>query len=317
MAFEVPKIPYSGRIKEVVLGKGDKAVKVGEASAYPFYLFEGEMPNIPKIAWEVYDFPPEEGAWPETLLEYYKDVLDDPVAWAKKSIEEYKADIIALHLVSIDPNGLNRKAGEATEVVKKVADAIDVPMIVWGCGTVEKDEEVLRMVTEACEGKNLIIGPVVEGNYKKIGASAIGYQQTVIASTSIDINLAKQLNVLLGSLGVPEQKTVIDPTIGALGYGMEYSYSIIERIRVAALTQQDEKLQLPIICNIAPDVWKIKEISLTEKEEPKMGDEKKRGILIEAISAWVHILAGGDVIIMRHPEAIRLVKEMIGELTAP
>jgi len=312
MAFEISKIAYTGEIKETILGKGDKAVKISGESAYPFYLFEGEMPNPPKIALEVLDSSPEE--WPEALIEPYQDVLDDPVAWAKKSIEEYKAEIIALSLISTNPNGMNRGAEEATEMVKKVADAIDVPLIVWGCANVEKDEEVLRMVAEACEGKNLIIGPLVEGNYKKIGAPAIGYQQTVIASTSIDINLAKQLNILLGDLGVTEEKTLIDPTVGALGYGIEYSYSVMERIRMAALTQQDEKLQLPMICNVAPDAWKIKEASITEAEDPKMGNAKKRGILIEAITAWVHILAGGDVMIMRHPEAVDLVREMIGEL---
>jgi len=314
MAFEVPKTVYSGKIKQVTLGKGDKAVTVGGETAYPFYLFEGEMPNLPKIAMEVFDTPPEE--WPEAAIEPFAGVTDDPVAWAKKCIEDYGAEMICLQLVSTDPNGLNKGAEEAAEVVKKVADAIDVPLIVWGTANHDKDTEVLRMVAEVCEGKNLILGPVEEGDHKKIGAQAIGYRHTVAASSPIDINLAKQLNILLGNLGVSDDLLVIDPTVSSIGYGIEYCYSVLERIRMAALTQQDEKLQFPIIANIAKEVWKAKETKVAEEEDPKMGDAKKRGILLEAMSAMCLLLAGADVLVMRHPEAIRLIREMIAELTA-
>jgi len=314
MAFEIPKTAYSGKIKEIKLGKGDKAVTVGGESCYPFYLFEGEMPNLPKIAMEVYDSPPEE--WPEAALEPFAGVTDDPVAWAKKCIDEYGAEMICLQLASTDPNGLDRSPEEAAQVVKKVADAIDVPLIVWGTANHEKDTEVMRVVTETCQDKSLIIGPVEEGDHKKIGAAAIGYNHTVAASTPIDINLAKQLNILLGNLGVPDDKIIIDPTVSGIGYGIEYCYSVMERIRMAALTQQDEKLQFPIICNIAKETWKTKEAKISEAEDPKMGDAKKRGILLEAMSATALLLAGADILIMRHPEAIKLVREMIAELSA-
>ncbi len=314
MAFEIPKTSYSGKIKEVTLGKGDKAVTVGGETSYPLYLFEGEMPHPPKIAMEVWDCSPEE--WPEAALEPFAGVTDDPVAWARKCINDYGAEMIALQLISTDPNGLNRGADEAAEVVKKVADAIDVPLIVWGTGNEDKDTEVLRKVTESCQGKNLIIGPVKEGDHKRIGALAIAYHHTVIASTPIDINLAKQLNILLGNLGVPDELIVIDPTVSGIGYGIEYAYSVMERMRMAGLTQQDEKLQFPIICNIAKEVWKSKETKIPMEEDPKLGDVKKRGILMEAISAMTLLLAGGNVLIMRHPEAIKLVREMIAELTA-
>ena len=312
MAFEIPKTSYSGKIRETTLGTGDKTITIGGETAYPFHLFEGEMPHLPKIAMEVWDCPPEE--WAEAALEPFTGVTDDPVAWAKKCIDDYGAEMIALQLISTDPNGLNRGADETAEVVKKVADAIDVPLIVWGTGNEDKDTEVLRKVAEVCQGKNLIIGPVEEGNHKRIGASAIGYNHTVIASTPIDINLAKQLNILLSNLGVPDERLLIDPTVSSIGYGIEYAYSVMERIRMAGLTQQDEKLQFPIICNIAKEVWKTKEVHLANNEL-NMGDAKKRGILMEAMSAMVLLLAGADVLIMRHPEAIKLVREMIAELT--
>jgi acetyl-CoA decarbonylase/synthase complex subunit delta len=313
MAFEVPKTVYSGQIKEVKLGKEGVAVTVGGETSYPFYLFEGEMPNLPKIAMEVYDSPPEE--WPEAALEPFAGVTDDPVAWAKKCIGDYGAEMLCLQLKSTDPNGLDRGADEAAEVVKKVAEAIDVPLIVWGTANHEKDTEVLRAVSEACQGQNLIIGPVEEGDHKKIGASAIGYHHTVAASSPIDINLAKQLNILLGNLGVPDEMLIIDPTVSGIGYGIEYCYSVMERMRMAALAQQDEKLQFPIVCNLAKETWKTKEVKISQAEEPKLGDAKKRGILLEAMSAMVLLLAGADVLVMRHPEAIRLIREMIAELT--
>jgi len=314
MAFEIPKTVYSGKIKEITLGSGDKAVTLGGESCYPFYLLEGDMPRVPRIAMEVYDTPPED--WAEAALEPFAGVTDDPVAWAQKCINDYGAEMICLQLVSTDPNGLDRGPDEAAEVVKKVADAIDVPLIVWGTANHDKDTEVLRTVAEVCQGKRLIMGPVEEGDHKKIGASAIGYQHTVIASTPIDINLAKQLNILLGNLGVPDEMLVIDPTVSGIGYGIEYCYSVMERMRMAALTQQDEKLQFPIICNIAKEAWKTKEAKLPEAEFPKLGDARKRGILLEAMSTMCLLLAGGDVMVMRHPEAIKLVREMISELTA-
>lgn len=313
MTFEIPKTSYSGKIREITLGKGDGAITVGGETCYPFYLFEGEMPHLPRIAMEVYDCPPEE--WAPAALEPFNGVTDDPVAWAKKCIDDYGAEMICLQLVSTDPNGLDRGADEAAQVVKKVADTITVPLIVWGTANHEKDTEVLRLVAEVCQDKRLVIGPVEEGDHKKIGASAIAYQHTVAASTPIDINLAKQLNILLGNLGVPDDLLIIDPTVSGIGYGIEYCYSVMERMRMAGLAQQDDKLQFPIICNVAKEVWKTKEVHIPAEEDPTLGDAKKRGILLEAMSAMILLLAGGDVVVMRHPEAIRLIQETVAELT--
>ncbi|MFC1984717.1 acetyl-CoA decarbonylase/synthase complex subunit delta [Chloroflexota bacterium] len=313
MTFEVHKTLYSGKIREIKLGKGDKSVTVGGETSYPLHLFEGEMPNPPKIAMEIWDCPPDE--WPEAALEPFQGVTGDPVAWAKKCTDDYGAEIITIQLISTDPNGLDRGADEAAEIVKNVADAIDVPLIVWGTANDEKNTEVLRKVAEICQGKNLVIGPMGEKNHKKIGASAIGYHHTVISSSPIDINLAKQLNILLGNLGVPDELIMMDPTVSGIGYGIEYCYSIMERIRMAGLTQQDEKLQFPVICNIAEETWKTKEMHMAN-DELNMGDARKRGILMEAMSATTLLLAGADVLIMRHPEAIKLVRETLAELIA-
>lgn len=312
MTFEVPKVSYTGKIRAIPLGQGGNTVTVGGESCYAFHLFEGDMPYPPKIAMEVYDSEPED--WPETALEPFADVMKDPVAWAHKCIDTYGAEMIMLQLASTDPNDKDISAEEAAKITKDVSDAVDVPLIVWGCGNVEKDTEVLKAVCEVCEGKNLIIGPVAEGNYRAIGAAAIGYKHTIVASTPIDINLAKQLNILLGNLNVPDEKIIIDPSTGALGYGLEYCYSVMERIRMAALIQEDERLQFPILSNLAKEVWKTKEVKVPESEAPLLGDVKKRGILMEALTAQCVLLAGADILVMRHPEAIRVVKESIQDL---
>jgi acetyl-CoA decarbonylase/synthase, CODH/ACS complex subunit delta len=312
MAFEIPKTPYNGKINEITLGKGDNAVTVGGETSYPFYFFEGRIPNLPRIAMEVYDTPPED--WPETVLEPFQDVINDPVAWAKKCVRDYGAEMICLQMVSTDPNGLDRSAEEAAKMVKKVADVIDVPLIVWGTSNHDKDTIVLKAAAEICKDRNLILGPVEEADHKKIGAAAIGFKHTIAASTPVDINLAKQLNILLGNLGVPDNKLLMDTSVSGIGYGIEYCYSVMERTRMAALTQQDGKLQYPLIANLAKEVWKTKEVKITEKEDPRMGDAKSRGVLLEAMTATLLLLAGADILIMRHPEAVKEVKELIEDL---
>lgn len=309
MGFEFYKESYTGRIKEITLGKGDKAVSVGGETCYPFYQFEGEMPHKPKIAMEIWDMEPED--WPEAALAPFKDLVADPAAWAKKCVDEFDAEMIVLQLKSTDPNGNDASAEEAAATVKKVLGAIDVPLIVWGTANVEKDEEVLKKIAEECQGENLIIGPVEDKNHKGIGAAAMGFGHTVIASSPIDVNLAKQCNILLENLGVPMERMIIDPTTGGLGYGLEYSYSVMERIRMAALAQGDDKLQLPIINNLGNEVWKCKEAKLPADEDPILGDPERRAVLMEAVGAVAFLMSGSDVLIMRHPESIRLVKSYI------
>ncbi|MBF0226345.1 MAG: acetyl-CoA decarbonylase/synthase complex subunit delta [Desulfobacterales bacterium] len=309
MGFEIFKETYAGKIKEIAIGKGDKALNVGGETCYPFYLFEGNMPNSPKIAMEIWDMEPEE--WPEAAIVNFKDVASDPVAWANKCVNEFGADMIVLQLKSVDPNGKDASPEAAAATVKKVAEAINVPLIVWGCANPKKDEEVLKKVCEECQGLNLTIGPVEDKNHKGVGASAMGYGHVIISSSPIDVNLAKQINILLENLGVPTDRIIIDPTTGGLGYGLEYSYSVMERLKMAALSQGDDKLQYPVINNLGNEVWKCKEAKLTAQDAPALGDPERRGVLMEAVGAVTYLLAGSDILIMRHPEAIRMVKSFI------
>jgi acetyl-CoA decarbonylase/synthase complex subunit delta len=310
LAFQIPKQPYSGKIGETSIGTGSAAVTLGGEDSYPFHLFEGSMPNPPKIAMEVWDYDPSE-EWPAAAVEPFKDVIASPAAWAKKCVEEYGADIIVLQLKSTDPNGMDRGPEEAAEVAKKVADAIEVPLVLWGTANNQQDEDVLKKISESCEGKNLALAPVEEANHKGVGASALGYGHCIVASSPIDVNLAKQLNILLGNLGVQGDKIVVDPTTGGLGYGLEYSYSVMERIMMAALTQEDEKLQVPMINNVGNEVWKSKEAGQTIEEAPTLGDAERRAILMEAVSAVCYLLSGSNVVILRHPESVRLTRSFI------
>lgn len=309
---ELPKIKYSGKIREIKIGKPGCEVVVGGETAYNFYSFEGKTPNVPKLALQVLDIEPEE--WAEEAIAPFKDVIGDPVAWAKKCVDEYKADVVALWLQGTDPNGKNLPADRAAEIAKKVAEAINVPLIVWGVSNDEKNTEVLKAVAEACAGLNVVLGPLTEGNYKQVGAAAIAYKHTVAANTPIDINLAKQLNILLENLGVPNDKILIDPTTGSVGYGMEYCYSIMERIRQAALTQNDDKLQYPIINNIAEEVWKTKEAKLPTDQDPKLGEAGTRGVNLEAITALSALQAGSDLLILRHPKTLEHIRKYLSSV---
>ncbi len=312
MGFELKKESYSGSIKAISIGKGDSAITVGGQSCYPFYSFEGNMPNKPIIAMEIWDMAPED--WPEPAVAPFKDVLSDPAAWAKKCVDAYGADAIVIQLKSVDPNDKDASPESAAETVLKVLGAVKVPVIVWGCANPAKDETVLKVIAEKCQGYNLVLGPVEEKNYKGIGAAAMGYGHAVISSSPIDVNLAKQINILLENLGMPMDRVIVDPTTGGLGYGLEYTYSVMERLAMAAMVQGDEKLQFPMINNLGNEVWKCKEAKQTVNDAPVLGDPEKRGIMMEAIGAVSYLLSGSSVLIMRHPEAIRMVKEFINAL---
>jgi len=312
--MEDVKLNYTGKIREVEIGVGDKKIKVGGQSAFNFHSFEGQIPNQPLVSFEIWDTKPDE--WSEVCISPFSDVIDDPVNWAKKCINEYGAKCLTVFLNSIDPNGMNKSVDEVRPIVEKIAKEIDIPLIFWGCGDVKKDIDVLKMVCEVCEGKNVAVGPVVDKNYKQIGGSAIAYKQVVIASSPIDINLAKQLNILLLELGVPENKIIMDPTVGALGYGIEYTYSVMERDRIAGLLQGDDKLAFPIYCYLSKEVWKIKEVSIPNEIEKKLGKEKERGIMFEAITATLLLLSGADIVVIRHPETANLINKLIEEISA-
>jgi len=308
MAVEIPKKAYSGVIRGIDLGAGKIA---GGESTMPYHMFEGEMANPPLVALEVNDVEPEE--WADSLKEIYGDVWSDPVAWAKKCVE-LGADMIHLELIGTDPNGMDRPAAEAAEVVKSVVEAVDCPMAVWGTANHEKDVEVLKLIAEQNQGKGLLLGPVEEADHKQLGAAAIGFGHKVIGSSPIDVNLAKQVNILLGNLGVPDTGILIDPTVGGIGYGLEYTYSVMERCRLAALTQEDERLQFPLYCTIGREVWKTKEAKSSAEDWPELGDPKERGVVLEALTAATLLLAGANVMVLRHPRAMEMVRKLAVDL---
>lgn len=314
MAFQPAKQVYTGAIREVTLGSGGKAVTVGGKKVFPFHSFEGTIPHPPRVAMEVWDKDPS-AEWAEAAKAPFLDVLADSAAWARKCVDQYGAELIVVQTKSADPNGDNKPAEEVAEVVSKVINAVDVPVVIWGVANHEKDTEVMRLTAEKCSDKRLALSPVEEGDYKQVGAACLAYRHVVVASSPIDVNLAKQLNILLGNLGVAGQDIIIDPTTGGLGYGLEYSYSVMERIVQAALTQEDEKLQQPIIANVGNEVWKCKEANLSAEEAPALGDPAQRGILMEAVTAVGLLLAGADIVVMRHPDAIKLVKQFIAKMT--
>ncbi|MEW6679790.1 MAG: acetyl-CoA decarbonylase/synthase complex subunit delta, partial [bacterium] len=267
--MDIPKETYKTSIVEGEIG----GLKIGGENTLPFYLFEGNMPNPPRIALEVWDEPPAN--WPDSVLKPYQDVLNSPVSWAKKAIS-YGCDMVCLKLIGTDPLGSNRSPQEAAAIAKNVCDNIDLPLIVLGCGNIEKDSATLKEVASACEGRNILLGAATEDNYKPIGASALAYKHNVSGQAPIDVNLSKQLNILLGNLGLSDSQILIDPSGSTLGYGLEYTYSVIERIRLSALQAGDEKLKMPIFVEIGKDCWKIKEV---REDNPQWGDIEKRGIL--------------------------------------
>ena len=312
MGFKLKKESYSGGIKTISIGKGDAAITVGGETCYPFYTFEGSMPNKPIIAMEIWDVEPED--WAVPAMAHFKDVASDPAAWAKKCVEKFGAEAIVVQLKSIDPNDKDASPQSAAETVKKVLEAVNVPVIVWGCANPAKDEAVLKVIAETCQDYNLVLGPVEEKNYKGIGAAAMGYGHALISSSPIDVNLAKQVNILLENLGMPMERVLVDPTTGGLGYGLEYTYSVMERLAMAAMVQGDEKLQYPMINNLGNEVWKCKEAKQSAEEAPVLGDPERRGVMMEAVGAVSYLLSGSNILIMRHPEAIRLTKEFINAL---
>ena len=314
MAYQEPTEKMSGTIREVAVGGDGSQVTLGGETALPFYLFDGEMPNRPAVAMEVFDIEPE--GWPAALVDALGDVLGDPVAWARANVEQHGADIVCVQLASTDPNGADRSPDEAAETVKAVADAVDAPIAVYGSGNADKDGEVLKKVAETVSDQSMMIGPATEDNYKPITAAALAYGHAVIAETPIDVNMAKQLNILITQLGLPADRILIDPSTGAVGYGIEYSFTVMERLRLAALAQNDDMTQMPLICNLGKEAWRAKEAKATEEEEPAWGDAAKRGILWEATTATTLALGGADVLVMRHPESIALARTAFDGLSA-
>lgn len=312
MSYTEPVEKPSGAIREVKLGSGEGAVTVGGQTCLPFHLFEGDMPNRPRIAMEVYDAPHAE--WAAALTDALGEVEGDPAAWARACVERHGADMVCVQLASTDPNGANASPEDAAATVRAVAAAVGVPVLVYGCGNADKDAEVLKKVAETVADVPLALGPATEDNYKAIAAACLGYGHVVIAETPIDVNMAKQLNILITQMGLGPDRILVDPSTGAIGYGLEYSYTVMERLRLAALNQNDAMCQMPLIVNLGKEVWRTKEARATAAEESAWGDPAKRGVLWEAATATTLALSGADILVMRHPEAVALVHRALDGL---
>lgn len=311
MAFVAPKETHAGKVFQIGIGT-DKTVVFGGENVLPFHSFEGNVPNRPLIAYEIQDMPPED--WPDSVKKIYEGVSRDPVTWAKHCQDKLNARAIALRLIGTHPDRENRSPEDAAKTVKDVLSAITVPLIILGSNHTEKDSSVLVTVAEAAKDKNCIIGKAQEANYKTIAAAAMANNHKLIAMSELDINLSKQLNILITQMGFDKERLITDPMCSALGYGLEYTYSVMERIRLAALTQNDVTMQPPMLGDVGMYVWKVKETQAPESDLPQWGSLEERGITWETVTAGALMIAGADLLIMRHPKAVETVEKFIDEL---
>jgi acetyl-CoA decarbonylase/synthase complex subunit delta len=312
MPFNQKLQKFTGKTNAVVIGSGDKTVTIGGNATYPFYTFDAPTENAAKVGVEISDLGLEGAA--EGIKAYYEGATT-MAEIAKKAAAMEGADFVALLLEGGDPNGENKSVDELIAVVKEVADAIDCPLVVEGCKNVEKDAELLPKVAEVLQGRNVAILSEKEENYKAIGAAAgLAYDQIVGAESAVDINLAKQLNVVTTQLGVNPQKVVMNVGTACAGYGYEYVVSTLDRIKGASLGQNDAMLQMPIITPVASETWSVKEASASEADMPEWGPQDERGIEMEIMTAAADLAAGSDAVILRHPQSIKTISEMIQAL---
>jgi acetyl-CoA decarbonylase/synthase complex subunit delta len=312
MAFVPTKETYSGKVYSVTVGDDPKALTFGGENVLPFHTFEGTSLNRPVIAYEIQDISPDD--WPEIVRKPYKDVSNNPVSWAKFCQDTLKARAIALRLIGTHPDREDRSAEDASNTVRDVLSAIEIPVIILGSNHAEKDAAVLIAAAEAAKNRNCIIGKAQEANYKTIAAAAMANNHKLIAMSELDINLSKQLNILITQMGFDKERIITDPMCSALGYGLEYTYSVMERIRLAALTQNDATMQQPMLGDVGIFVWKVKETQASETDVPQWGSLEERAVAWESVTAMALLIAGAELLIMRHPGAIEAVEKVIEEL---
>lgn len=312
MSF-VPKTqPFSGKINAVTLGTGDKAIVIGGQNVLPFYTFDAPIENAPKIGVEITDTANE---WTAPGLREFYAGCTTMVDYAKKAETMEGADFLCLHFESADPNGANRSVEECVADAKAVAEAVSMPIVIMGCKNLEKDGELFSKIAEALQGKNILVMSARAEDYKTVGASVVlAYGQKVGAETADDINLAKQLNIMLKGLNIPAESVVMNVGTAAVGYGYEYVASTLDRIRDAALKQADADLQMPIVAPVSADTWGVKESTASEEDEPTWGCAEERAIHMEVSTAAANLTGGADAVIMRHPAAVATIKKFINEL---
>ncbi len=318
--MEIPNVAdkWTGGVNEIVIGatkdKGGtrtKTITIGGSKSVPFMDFEGNPGARPVIAMDVYDTPPED--WPETLSKPFADVINDPAKWAKKCVEQYGADMICLKLDGIHPDKGNKSVEDAVKTVKSVLAAVGVPLIIWGCEHDEKDNEVMPKVSQAAKGENCLMGAVSQDNYKTLTATCLADGHCLITMAPVDINIGKQINILVSEMDFPLNRIVMFQSTGALGYGLEYTYSIQERERLAALTG-DKMMAMPVICDVGHEAWRSKEAKSDDSDAPQWGAREERGPMWEAITASGLLQSGVDIIRMQHPKAVAAIKKCIDRL---
>ncbi|MGA1794676.1 MAG: acetyl-CoA decarbonylase/synthase complex subunit delta [bacterium] len=312
MAFVVPKETYNGRINQVTVGRDGTTVQMGGAEVLPFLAFEGKVsPSVP-IALEIMDIVPDD--WPAELMGLYKGVIEDPAKWARFCQDEFKPDMICLRLLGTHPDRGDRTPEEARKTVEAVLGAIDIPLMVFGSNSVEKDAEVVKVCAEPLANTGSVIGKAQEKNYKVFAAVANSFQLKLVALSDLDINLSKQLNILLTQAGFDASNIIIDAMPSTLGYGLEYTYSVMERIRLASLQQNDTMMQMPMIADVGEVTWKVKETRASLEEQPAWGDPGRRGVIWETTTALAFLMAGGDLVVVRHPRTLKTLKNALADL---
>ncbi len=292
-------------------GTRGKTYTIGGETAMPFHLWEGEMPNRPLLAMEVFDTISEK--YPAVLREIYGDLLQQPAEMARQCVEQYGADLISVRLEGTHPEKGDRTAEQAVELVKQVLSAVDVPLIITGHSHFERNNQVLKAVAQACAGENLLLNWVEQDNYRTIAGAAIAYGHAVVSQSPIDVNIAKQMNILLTNMDVKPGQIVMDPMTGAVGYGIEYTYSVMERIRYTGLNG-DKMLAGPMILSPGQECIKIKELRASQADFPQWGELAKRAALWEIATAQSFLFAGADILICYHPQTVRTLKKSISRL---
>ena len=312
MSF-VPKTqPYSGKINAVTLGTGDNAIVIGGQNVLPFYTFDGAIENAPKIGVEISDAA---ASWTAPgLVDFYAG-CETMADRAKKAETMPGCDFLALNFESADPNGANRPVADCVADAKAVAEVVTKPIVILGCKNMEKDGELFSKIAEALQGKNILVMSAKNEDYKTVGASvALAYGQKVGAETADDINLAKQLNIMMKQLSIKPENIVMNIGTAAVGYGFEYVASTLDRVRLAALQQGDADLQMPIVAPVSTDTWGVKESTASAEDEPTWGDVEERAIQMEVSTAAANLTGGADAVIMRHPAAVATISKFIAEL---
>jgi len=312
MSFVPKTAPFSGKINAVTLGTGDNAIVIGGQNVLPFYSFDAPIENAPKVGVEVSDLASQ---WDYAGLKDFYAGCTTMADFAKKAETIEGCDFICLNFVGADPNGANRSVAECVADAKAVAEVVTKPIVVMGCKNLEKDGELLAALAEALSGKNVLFMAAKNENYKTVGAAvALANGQKVGAETADDINLAKQLNIMLKGLNVNPESVVMDIGTAAVGYGYEYAASTFDRIRLAALAQSDADLQMPILAAVCNDTWGVKESTATEEDEPNWGCREERAISMEVATAAADLTGGADAVVLRHPASVATIKKFITEL---